>query len=599
MKKASVSVYNPDWNGVEINPCLAKTMLEGYGESNLYAIAHFDSAQTDSTPFGPDKNMSLSVDWENVDWDDTNSVVRSVPAGPVNIITLASTDENYMWQVGTDKVSYVKKDDWTIICQYEALNISSNDEFEIIPESNFHEFGLLAAEDLDGNTEEEKKNAMKAVLADYFNSNYSARFKNGLYPLVSSENTLYVKYGESIHAFEVDDVSAPGNIRDKYPAINPGEVIAGSPEMNNQVVGMSITYDGYLLVVFRTGLGIIDSQLKGNNDGGFHYFAEFNSGEGVSNSISVEKLTNGDSAIYVASSKDEASTGMDGYLRKIVWRNNGDTQGVFFLNDEGEGVEGHWTVNYATSTRLPPAIKAGNGTGSTPTLMGFDEGNDQLVVITDGSEKMNLLAFWRHDIPAMPGKNKSTSNNPRLAGEIAVTCGLGEQYEQREWIQSEQSVVVNGYGAFVVNNIPESASSDWFDTEQEKADLILQVSLVGPVYEGPKGIERFEWDIKTKSWLSVWSNPNAPATSMVPIYTDHSQLVIIGGYENSANYSGWQLTGYDWQVINSSEQPAVFSVHLDNRNYGNGAYSIPQFLDTNQLLFNSIVGPMLINLDNL
>ena len=28
--------------------------------------------------------------------------------GPINIITLASTDPNYMWQVGTDRVSYVR-----------------------------------------------------------------------------------------------------------------------------------------------------------------------------------------------------------------------------------------------------------------------------------------------------------------------------------------------------------------------------------------------------------------------------------------------------------------------------------------------------------
>ena len=70
----------------------------------------------------------------------------------------------------------------------------------------------------------------------------------------------------------------------------------------------------------------------------------------------------------------------------------------------------------------------------------------------DGAKRMKLAAFWRDEIPedavaVDPG-------NPRLAGEIEANCGLPET---TEWIQSEQSVVTAGYGAFVVNNIAADA----------------------------------------------------------------------------------------------------------------------------------------------
>ena len=37
-------------------------------------------------------------------------------------------------------------------------------------------------------------------------------------------------------------------------------------------------------------------------------------------------------------------------------------------------------------------------TGATPTLMGFGNDEDKLVVITDGAKRMKLVAFWRDAI---------------------------------------------------------------------------------------------------------------------------------------------------------------------------------------------------------
>lgn len=88
--------------------------------------------------------------------------------------------------------------------------------------------------------------------------------------------------------------------------------------------------------------------------------------------------------------------------------------------------------------------------------MGFGDDQDKLAVITDGSDRMKLVAFWRNDIPTgftlKPG-----TKFIRIADQIQVTAGLDPA---PEFIQSEQSVVVNGYGAFVVNNIRPDVDAD-------------------------------------------------------------------------------------------------------------------------------------------
>src|SRR5207253_2361790 len=108
---------------------------------------------------------------------------------------------------------------------------------------------------------------------------------------------------------------------------------------------------------------------------------------------------------------------------------------------------------YLTGER-PPTIKISSGTGATPTLMGFGPKADRLVVLTDGVNRMNLVAFWRDEIPAF-ARRQPGAPSPRIAGQIPVTGGLPKS---TPWVQSEQSVVVHGYGALVVNNIGPGGS---------------------------------------------------------------------------------------------------------------------------------------------
>lgn len=104
--------------------------------------------------------------------------------------------------------------------------------------------------------------------------------------------------------------------------------------------------------------------------------------------------------------------------------------------------------------------------------MGFGQDEDKLVVITDTSKRMKIVAFWRDEIPA--DAKQVAGYDKRIAGVHEVTCGLPAS---TEWIQSEQSVVAGGYDAFVVNNINV--------TDQEINDKIVGVLAIGPIVKGP------------------------------------------------------------------------------------------------------------------
>ena len=249
-------------------------------------------------------------------------------------------------------------------------------------------------------------------------------------------------------------------------------------------------------------------------------------------------------------------------MRKVVWT------GTKLSTDTKDGA---WSSLYDTGIE-PPTVKVGKGTGSTPTLMGFGNDEDKLVVITDGANRMNLVAFWRDNIPANFKQKPGTKSN-RIADQIKVTAGLPES---TEFIQTEQSVVVKDYGAFVVNNIGQPGPKD----------KLAGVIALGPVTTPPVGAERFEWDTKTDSWKSVWTRNDVSSTSMVPAVSTKSNIVFVNGYSAKA---GWEVTGMDW-----STGKTVHRTIFGYNNYGNGAYAIIQFFPNGDMLFNSIAGPFRI-----
>ncbi len=512
-----------------------------YLASSLYAITHFDSAQSDSTPYGPGRNV-YAVD------PDAKPICYG---GPINIITLASTNTDYMWEVGSDRVSVVHggEGEWSTAAEFDALADASGGTFGAIPDENLRAFGESSAVGMDAAS-------MDAQLKSLFGENYGSRFGNGIYSVVDKDNVLYTNYGNNLYGFAWSDPGRPSEgIAIRYKLENVVSAIQGddpAPPAGTRLFGLSMTYDGRLIITFSNGVAVIDRDLNPASNS-FYRFAD---DEYVSNSLSVDEHN----GIYVASNK---------LMHKLVWT------GAELSGSEADGA---WSSPYDTSKVLPPIIKVGNGTGSTPTLMGFAGDADKLVVITDGAEQMKLVAFWRDDIPDGFVQKPDTAS-PRIAGQIKVTCGFAAT---PEWIQSEQSVVVHGYGAFVVNNIPETVNS-----EVQSANKILQVSLMGPAYPTSYGVERFQWNPSTHEWSSVWARSDVSSTSMVPIHSEPENMALVNGYTEER---GWEVTGLDWD--NGS---TVHQTMFGRLNLGNGAYAILQYLEDGDLVFNSIVGPLRVS----
>lgn len=325
---------------------------------------------------------------------------------------------------------------------------------------------------------------------------------------------------------------------DFKPLLGTAITSLGIPET---IVGVNLTYDGHLTVLSSRSIAVLDRNLENPRQ------IRFGDDETVSNSMSIDDK----GGIYAASDK---------IMRKVVWT------GSKLSTDEADGA---WSSPYDFGEQ-PPAVKFGTGTGSTPTLMGYGKDADELVIITDGADHMKLVAFWRNKIPAGFQQKPGAKSN-RIADQIEVTAGLPDP--QPKFIQSEQSVVATGYGAFVVNNIGQGGSPD----------RLVDVLANGPVDAPPQGMQRFEWNPTEDKWTSAWTRGDVASTSMVPAVSSKSGMVFVNGYSKA---DGWEITGLDWKTGET-----VHRTIFGQSNLGNGAYAVVEAFPNGDLLFNSIGGP--------
>ena len=484
-----------------------------------YGITHMDSAQSDTFPYAVPKG-TFSVD--------PRTQPRSA-GGPINIMTLASTSQDYMWVSSTSGVRYVDV---------------RGGGLKTVAELTAPDVTTVPVADLDrvlGQRFTSLDQVRAAVEKDW---KLNARvLGNGTYSLVGSDNKLYYSTADSrILVLELVNPKDPAagiriaNSLDFKQFFRP-DPVGPIPETT---VGLAMTYDGRLVVATTKGVSVLNRDLTEAPSQVF-----FAADETVSNSVAVDEK----GGIYVAS---------DQLMRKLVWT------GAKLSDDSADGA---WAAPYDTGQQ-PPSVKFGGGTGSTPTLMGFGDDADKLVVITDGSDRMKLVAFWRDEIPgdAVP---RTGAKSPRIADQVPVTAGLSPL---PEFIQSEQSVVVSYYGAFVVNNIRSAGDPD----------RLVDVLAGGPVLDPPHGMQRFEWDPATNKWQSVWARGDVVATSMVPAASSGSNMVMVNGYTKA---DGWEVTGMDWDT-GSTVQRVIFG----QDNLGNGAYAVIQYAPNGDLLFNGVGG---------
>ena len=505
-EKASESVSGP-----KKNPFLS---------ADIYGITHFDSSQSDAFPYEV-KSGDFNVDLKKY---------PQVTGGPVSIITLASTSPDYMWGVSSQGVSYIN---------------TGGGKFEEVARMNAPDLKVITKEIHEKTLRQDFTDVaqVEKAVKDIYGVDFT-RMYNGIYSVVDNQNVVYASYnGNSLLAVGLADEKDPkAGIKvlrtfDTSKLFDKGETISG----------LSMTYDGKLLILGGHSISVIDRDFKEAP-----LTVRFEKDEYISNSIAVDE----NNGIYIASDK---------YMRKVVWT------GTKLSEDEKDGA---WKTEYEIGEQ-PPAVKFGKGTGSTPTLMGFGNDEDKLVVITDGANRMHIVAFWRDQIPADFKQKEGTKSN-RIADQFAITAG---QPADTKWIQSEQSVVVKGYGAFVINNI----------VDKMPEDRLVGVIALGPVIAPPVGAERVQWDTKTKSWKSVWTRADVSSISTVPSMSTASNIVFVNGYYKE---TGWEVTGMDWDTGKT-----VHRTIFGKDNFGNGAYSIIQFFPNGDLLFNSIAGPFRISYD--
>ena len=497
-----------------------------YLAAEHYSITHFNSAQTDAFPYAvADGTFRVDPMQAEGGW-----------SGPVNLMTLSAAVDGYMWGMSSDRVSYYR---------------TSNGAFTKLGEAGLPSGTMKTDEQLRILTDKyENVSDLYNAIVPFLGTNPMFAIASGNYVLCDKDNYAYSNIGTTIARYCLVDPKNP----DAGIKLDKQFDVQGSVGGAKSLVGVIMSYDGHLVVAYNKGIAIVDRNLTQVIDS-----YQLPADQVLSNSISIDEHN----GIYLASNSNVENG--KGLMQKIILKN-----GKLSTSE----ADGAWQSAYDGGP-MAPSIKMGYGTGSTPTLMGFGDDEDKLVVITDGAKRMKIVAFWRDNIPS--DAKEVVTGNPRIAGVRPITCGLPES---TEWIQSEQSVACAGYGAFVVNNILSGGATT--------GDKVVDVLAIGPLIETPRGAERLQWNTAENCWETVWTRADISSPSMIPAISTTSEMVFVNGYSQA---DGWEVTGLDWNTGETRHR-----VIFGDTSRGNGTYAIIQYLENGDLLFNSVSGPFRVKL---
>jgi hypothetical protein len=167
------------------------------------------------------------------------------------------------------------------------------------------------------------------------------------------------------------------------------------------------------------------------------------------------------------------------------------------------------------------------GSGTTPTLMGFGDDPDKLVVIADADDNgTNAVAFWRDEIPARFQQKPGTKSR-RIADQIRIDVSK---------LTIEPSPEVLGYGvAFLNSTYPKPA----------KIPGIGNAFVSGVTRPAPLGIQKFVWQPEKAAFEKAWTNPEIDNTDwLVPSISAVTGEMYVAHKE----HGDYQYVGLDWQT---------------------------------------------------
>ncbi|QCX01566.1 T9SS type A sorting domain-containing protein [Aggregatimonas sangjinii] len=182
---------------------------------------------------------------------------------------------------------------------------------------------------------------------------------------------------------------------------------------------------------------------------------------------------------------------------------------------DGESVSIDWEAAYDFVGDGPTGTFA-EGSGTTPTFLGWGAGNDKLVVMSDGHAKNNLVAFWR-EIPSdwepIPG------TDPHYAGRIELPAAVS------------------------FNNLFQSIENS--PTAYGYDIAIAQFNgFLGYECDNIKGVQKVSWDTESNSWNIAWVNSEVNMNGVLT-YAAGSNLVYSSGKESDCNY---YFYGLNWDT---------------------------------------------------
>lgn len=455
-----------------------------FAADGVNPIPHGDPAQQDSTPIpGPmDKTRRLK---------ESEIAYQYLGPGHFGAFTsgLYPDGRRVIWTNGVNGVFKLDEADYSLIDHFPSDVAHKYDEA----------WGNKFIAKLD------KNNGASAIVTAV-RSMMPLKDLSGVYTVVGANDWFYIARKDGSIVAYGDEITgdAGSKIVEKARFQLP-------PELAGASVGMNMTYDGWIIFPMEKGTLIAvspdltqyravalkhsdteDTETRGTGYGW------------VRNSIAIDEA----GGIYVASRN---------HMHKVVW--TGDALSI-------DPADGAWTAQYRNGL--------GEGTGATPSLMGFGD-EDKFVVFTDGDIRMNVVLMWRDDIPQDWQQIKGAPSR-RIAGQAPADMGDLKVTE----IQSEQTVIIAGYGALVVNNTPRNTPF-FMPTEG-----VGRGATIGPLGNNPKfqpyGVQKFEWNPSLRRLEKAWVNETISSPNGVPwVSTGSAQVYFIGARDNE-----WTLEAVNW-----------------------------------------------------
>lgn len=469
-------------NGIPANPWIA---------DSPYAISHHDPAQTDVTPVdGPtlggrirfDQAQTVPVVWCSAPIyklvGEETVVVASTPMG---LIKVRATG-----------------DDFSVVSSVPYPNRES--VHAEVTDARIAE--VMGAIDEKRRAKQDWRLLFNSLLMYYkFNINMRT-MPSGAYALFDRDGYHYTFYDRQhlVKSFDQNKVEEPlvplqyANIVSQLPRDDAKGI--------DRILGINMTYDGFIVAAAAGAVIITDREL---NVVDYQLFP----GELVENSIAVDS----DNGIYVVTSAN---------MHKLVWTGSALSQ---------DAKDGAWSSPYDVMPRgmATDMGAASQGSGTTPSLLGFGDDEDKLVVISDGNaENAQIVAFWRDKIP-QNFKQKPGTQSRRIADQISFRLSK---------TTVEASPVVYGNGVLVVN-------STYPEPGPISMDLISNAFLAGTTREPPRGIQKYEWLPGENRFIESWSIDDVDNTDWMPPALSTANGLVYIANKRDDNY---EYFAADWET---------------------------------------------------